>query len=334
LRLWVYFVCGGAFLADVTSETDLAYGVFYIPLVSTAVYYRNPSAPWLLATLATAMVIVGFFLPLMDPDIFTALTNRILSVAAIFMTAYLIHQERLMRAQLARQTTRAEAADRAKAQLFNNLSHELRTPLSAILGFADLLMNDARPDQQAALAHIQGGGRRLQATLDNLIDLIRTEDWTLRARPLDLGAVLLDAVESSRQLAIEKSIALSVLTPDGGWPPIVADRWALHRIVDNLVANGVKFTEPGGLVEVSAHGTPDGIAVTVRDSGAGMPPDVLKQIGEPFFQADSGVARRFEGMGTGLALSLRLADAMGAALHLDSVPGRGTTASLVLPPGV
>jgi signal transduction histidine kinase len=70
----------------------------------------------------------------------------------------------------------------------------------------------------------------------------------------------------------------------------------------------------------------------VKDTGAGMPVHVLEQIGDPFYQAESGAARRFEGMGTGLALSLRLADAMSAALHFDSTLGGGTTASLVMAP--
>ena len=331
LRLSVYIICGIAFLADVFNDTALAFGVFYIPLVSTAVYYRNTWAPWWLATLATAMVAIGYFLPSINPDLFTALANRVLSVVAIFLTAYLIRNERRIRDQLAEQTARAEAADRAKTLLFNNLSHELRTPLSAILGFADLLMTNARADQLIALSHIQSGGRRLQATLDNLIDLTRFADRTLHARPLDLPATLSDAVEASRQLATEKRIALSIVAPKAGLPPVLADRWALHRIVDNLVANGIKFTAPGGSVEISAYPSPEGIVVSIKDTGTGMPPHVLEQIGEPFFQADSGATRRFEGMGAGLALSVRLADAMGAALHFDSAPGRGTTVSLVLP---
>lgn len=331
LRLSVYIVCGIVFLADISSDTALAFGVLYIPLVSTAVYYRNTRAPWWLATLATAMVVIGYFLPSINPDIFTALANRLLSVIAIFLTAYLIRNERRIRDKLAEQTVRAEAADRAKTELFNNLSHELRTPLAAILGFADLLMNNARADQVIALSHIQSGGRRLQATLDNLIDLTRFADRRLQARPLDLPAILSDAIEANRQLATEKRIALSIVTPEAGLPRVLADRWGVHRIIDNLVANGIKFTPPGGSVEISARHSPEGVVVPIKDSGTGMPPHVLEQIGEPFFQADTGATRRFEGMGAGLALSVRLADAMGAALHFDSAPERGTTASLVLP---
>ena len=207
----------------------------------------------------------------------------------------------------------------------------MRTPLAAIIGFADLLMAKARADQRASIGHIQSSGRRLLATLDNLIDLTQIRDRTLRIRPIDLAAVLLQAVEDSRAQAQDKDVALTLAPPELALPRVMADGWALRRITDNLIANGIKFTNAGGSVEVSARPGELGAIVTVRDTGAGMPPAVLEQIGVPFYQADSGIARRFEGMGAGLALSLRLADAMGAALHFDSTPGNGTTASLVLP---
>lgn len=331
LRLAVYANCAAAFVADLFLDTTLAFGVFYIPLVCTAVYHRSRLAPWWLAGLASALVAVGFFLPTISADITASAANRALSIAAILITAYLLQHERRVGERLAAETVRAEAADRFRSRLFNNLSHELRTPLAAILGFADLLLPHARDDQRLAIDHIQAGGRRLLATVDNLIDLTQIEDRTMRVRPLDLAAVLSQAVAASQPAAAERQITLSNVPPDTALPLALADGWALRRIIDNLIANGIKFTEPGGSVEVSAHTARDGIAATVKDTGPGMPPDVLRQLGEPFFQADTGTARRFEGMGTGLALSLRLADAMEAALHFDSTPGQGTTASLVLP---
>jgi signal transduction histidine kinase len=330
LRIAIYVACGLAFVADLTHSDTLAFGVFYIPLVGTAIYHADPRAAWWLAALASAMVAVGYFLPSIDANMVAAATNRLLSIGAICTTAFLVRHERQMREQLARQSRRAQAADRAKTQLFSNLSHELRTPLAAILGFTDLLIGDARPDQRSGLLHIQSGGKRLLATVDNLIDLTQVDDRTMRTRPMDLTALLHQAVEASRAVAAERQIVLSLMVPDTTLPPVMADGWALRRIVDNLVANGIKFTEPGGSVEVSASRVSGGIAATIKDTGAGMPPEVLRQIGEPFFQADTGIARRFEGMGTGLALSLRLAAVMGARLSFDSTPGHGTAAKLVL----
>lgn len=331
VRYAVYLFCAVAFLADVTHDDSLAFGVFYIPLVATAVFHRNPMAAWWLAAAASVMVVAGFVSPAMNADLLSSITNRGLSIVAIMVTAYLIQHERRIRDRLAEQTVRAEAADRAKTEVFNNLSHELRTPLAAILGFADLLTAKARTDQREQLGHIQSGGRRLLATLDNLIDLTQIQDRTVRARSLDLAGILTQAVEANRQFARDRQVSLTLTIPDGSLPRVMADGWALRRILDNLIANGIKFTEPGGSVEISARMEADGGLVIVQDTGAGMPPDVLEQLGAPFYQADSGSSRRFEGMGAGLALSLRLADAMGAALHFDSVPGSGTTASISLP---
>jgi signal transduction histidine kinase len=332
LRIAIYVACALAFAADMTHSDTLAFGVFYIPLVGTAIYHADPRAAWWLAALASAMVAAGYFFPSIDANMIASATNRLLSIGAICTTAFLVSHERRMREDLAEQTRRAQAAERAKTQLFANLSHELRTPLAAILGFADLLSSDARPDQRSGLSHIQSGGRRLLATVDNLIDLTQFEDRTMRSRPMDLPALLNQAVEASQPAATERQVTLSLLSPDETLPPVMADGWALRRIVDNLVANGIKFTEPGGSVEVSAGRASGGIAATIKDTGAGMSPEVLRQIGEPFFQADTGIARRFEGMGTGLALSLRLAAIMGAKLSFDSTPGKGTAVTLLLAP--
>lgn len=334
LRLVVYAVCAAAFIVDLTDNATIVFGVFYVPLVATAAHHRDPMAVWWLASLACAMVIVGYFIPSIGSDPTGSLVNRGLSIGAILITACLIHHERQIRERLAEQTARAEAADRAKTQLFNNLSHELRTPLSAILGFAELLTSTGRPDQLVPLGHVKSGGKRLLATLDNLIDLTQIDDRTIRVRPVDLVTMLQQAVEDSGPLATDKQIALNLAPWEPALPRVMADGWALRRITDNLIGNGIKFTEAGGTVEVSARHAPEGIVVAVRDTGAGMPPDVLEQIGKQFYQADTGISRRYEGMGTGLALSLRLADAMGAAVHFDSAPGRGTTASLVLPASV
>jgi signal transduction histidine kinase len=333
LRLAVYAACVVAFVVDLAVDAPIVFGVFYIPLVGTAVRHRDPNMVWRLAALACAMIGIGFFAPDIGSELGTGLVNRILSVVAIVAVAYLIHHERRIYDRLAEQTVRAEAADQAKSELFNNMSHELRTPLSAILGFAELLVAQARPDQIAALGHIKSGGKRLLATLDNVFDLTQIEDRSLRIRPVDLAAMLQQAVEDSRSLAADKEVDLNLVPVAPGMPRVLADGWALRRIIDNLMSNGIKFTEMGGTVEVSARRGPEGVTVAVRDTGAGMAPEVLEQIGRQFYQADSGIARRHEGMGTGLALSIRLADAMGAALHFDSAPGRGTTVTLVLPIG-
>ena len=114
--------------------------------------------------------------------------------------------------------------------------------------------------------------------MDNLIDLTRFEDRTIRIRPLNLLPLLRQAVDAARPLAADRSVAFTLVIPDGHLPQVMADGWALSRIVDNLIANGIKFTEAGGSVEVSAGRMPEGVAAVVKDTGTGMDPEVLRQI--------------------------------------------------------
>ncbi len=332
MRFVVYLACGLAFLADVSHDYMLAFGVFYIPLVGTAIYHRDPRAVWWLAGIATVMVVIGSVIPQINPDVVDVVANRALSIAAIVATAGLIRHERSMRDQLVEQTRRAQAADRAKRQLFANLSHELRTPLATILGFADVLLRDARPQQHASLEHIRAGGQRLLATVDNLIDLAQLEDRTMRVRPVDPTALLRHAVDAALPQAWERKVTLRLTLPDMPVTPVMADVWALRRIIDNLLSNGIKFTGPGGSVTLSCSRNPAGeYSIMIEDTGSGMSTEVLRQLGEPFFQGDSGLARRFEGLGAGLALSLRLAAVMGGRLSFRSQPGVGTAVTIALP---
>lgn len=321
---------GLAFLTDLLTDRLLAFGVAYIPLVCTAAFHRNARAVWWIAALTGVMVVIGFFFPDINRDMMASVINRSLSLLAIAITAILVRYERYVRDRLVEQRRQAQAAERTKTQLLSNLSHELRTPLNAILGFADLLLADCRPDQRSGLRHIDAGAKRLQRTLDNLIELSRFDERRSEAQVLDLTRLLHQLSEAAQPEAAEQQVALTC----AAIPPhitLTTDATALRRILENLLANAIKFTAAGGAIDVAAEQGPEGITITVRDSGIGMPREVLAQLGAPFFQGENGTTRRFEGMGTGLALSLRLAATLGATLSFDSAPGQGTTARLRLP---
>ena len=330
MRPLIFCACALAFIADLTHSDTLAFGVFYIPLVCTAVLHRNPRSVWWLAGLAIAMIVVGMFVPEVNPDLFELIGNRVLSVIAILMTAALVSHAWRIRGSLAEQTRRAEAAERIKTQIFTNLGYDLRSPLHAIIGLTQLMAADCRPNQREPLGHVQIASRRLLATVNNLVDLTRFEEREPRSEPVDLGALLRRALADVRDHAVEGDVAL-VADIAEELRPLIGDAWAARRIVENILDNAVKFTPPGGSVRVSVAPYDDAVAVTVTDTGEGMPHDVLSLIGRPFFQADSGASRRFEGMGTGLALSRRLADAIGADLCFESEPGIGTSATVRFP---
>ena len=332
-RVWlsgtVYLLCAAAFAGDLTHDITWAYGVLYIPLVCTAVFYRDPHFVWWLAAIAIVMVVLGSLFPVVDLSA-KSVEHRLLSVAAILTSAALVRLARTMRDLLERQTLRAQAADRLKSQILANLSHELRTPLNAIIGFADLLAADCRPDQQPALEHLRSAGRRLLVTIENLQDLAQAADRLMRAEQVDIGAILRQAIDAVRDSAAERQIALlNGIATDT--PPVIGDAWGIRRIADNLIGNAVKFTPPGGSVRVATEAADGSVFAVVEDTGGGMSPEVLRQLGEPFFQAQGGADRPHEGLGTGLALCRKLADAMGAELDFDSVPGQGTKVRLGLP---
>ena len=327
----IYGACAIFFLGDISVDQTLAIGVVYIPLVATSVFYRDPRSIWWLAGIATGLVGVGLFLPVVSENVAEAIANRVLSIAAIWIVAALMRHERNVAEQLAEQTRRAELADQAKARLLGNLSHELKTPLNAILGFSELMLADCRTDQVQPLGYIKAGGRRLLGTFENLIDLTQLDDRVLQAGAVDLAPLLGDAVRTMRVAAAEQRVSVMLARDRGNLPAALGDAWAVRRIVENLLGNAIKFSNPDGVVEITVEPSRNLVAIIVRDQGRGIAPDVLLRLGEPFFQGEAGTARHFEGMGTGLALSLRLATAMHGRLVFDSSTGGGTCARLVLP---
>ncbi len=327
----IYGACAIFFIADISVDQTLAIGVVYIPLVATSVFYRDPRVVWLLAAIASVLVAVGLFLPVISENVVEAVANRVLSIAAIWIIAALMRHERHVAEQLAEQTRRAEIADQAKGRLLGNLSHELKTPLNAILGFSELMLADCRADQVPYLGYIKAGGRRLLDTFENLIDLTQLDERVLQASQVDLVPLLRDAVGAARVPAAEQRVSVTLALDREDLAAAQADTWAVRRIVENLLANAIKFSNPGGAVEITVEPGRNLVAVSVRDEGRGMAPDVLLRLGEPFFQGDAGASRHFEGMGTGLALSLRLATKMHGKLVFDSRTGGGTCARLVLP---
>ena len=329
VTLIVYIGCLTAFIADVTVEVFyVPFGIFYIPLVCTAVFHRDPRSAWWLGTAATFMIVVGFFLPIVAPNPTHALINRLASIGAIFVTATLIRHARGVQEQLAQQTKRAEAAERVKTEVFTALSQEMRGPLQSVVGLSELIIGSCRPDQRMPLAQVQSSSKRLLAAMENLIDLTNIEDRELTAETIDVNRVVTDAAAASRasaaerQISVELEFASTALTARG-------DPWAVRRILDNLIANAVKFSPAGGFIEIAAEHRPGEVSLLVRDTGIGMPTEVMNRLGQPTELND--LIPQLTGSGTGLALCRRLAQATGAELAFDSEIGCGTTAILRLP---
>jgi len=332
LTIPIYLGCTLAFVADVTHQIHLAFGLFYIPLICTAVFHRNPRSAWWLASIAAILVTLGFFFPEMNPDRMTAVGNRLLSIVGIFITATLVRHARMIQEQLAEQTRRAEEGEQLKTEIFTVLSEEIRKPLHALVGLCSVMMANCRPDQRASLGQVQDSGKTLLAMIENLIDLTNIDKRTIHLESVDPNALIREAADAVRGTAAARSIQVAIEAMD---PPIRnahADPWAVRRILDNLLANALNLSPAGSVVELATEMAPDSVTLVVRDCGHGVPPEVLTQLEAPApGRLTSRIAGSETGAGIGLTLSQQLARAMGAELTVDSELGYGTTARLTLP---
>jgi PAS domain S-box-containing protein len=224
----------------------------------------------------------------------------------------------------------AETASQTKSQFLANMSHELRTPLTAILGYSEMLEEDARDEHTIAdLQRIQDAGRHLLRLIDDVLDLSKVEAGRIALHPesVDVPSLVEDVATTVRPLAEEKGNTLSIRCDRGS---LEADPTRLKQVLFNLVANAARFTENGRIV-LEADCEPDAVTFRVKDTGIGMSDEELARVFEPFVQADATTTRRFGGTGLGLAIAREFTQLMGGSLEADSEPGSGSEFRLRVP---
>ena len=229
----------------------------------------------------------------------------------------------------------AEDALRTKDEFLATLSHELRTPLNSVLGWTRILRY--RYDDTASLRRglevIERNGAAQLRLIEDMLDMSRMMSGKLRVemRETDVVAAALTAIDALTPTAAAKGVTIRTqITP--GLPPVNGDPDRLAQVAWNLLANAVKFTGAGGVVDVSVQSAPGGVVLRVADTGQGISPDFLPHIFEPFRQGDGSTTRRHGGLGLGLALVHRLVDLHGGRVSAASEgPGRGATFTVHLP---
>ncbi len=232
----------------------------------------------------------------------------------------------------------AEAASRAKSGFLAAMSHELRTPLNAVIGFSEIMHQQAlgplgSKEYIDYAAHILSSGQHLLSLINDVLDFARIESGSLNLniRPLDLGALLKASLGVIARAAETAGVVLDVTISEQK-VVLRADSQRLRQIVVNVAGNAVKFTPRGGRVAVTMR--PDmrgGAVITIADSGVGIAEADLPNVFEPFWQADSGLDRLKEGAGIGLPLARQLVALHGGRLELESRFGEGTKVTISLP---
>ena len=221
-----------------------------------------------------------------------------------------------------------------KSQFLAALSHEINTPLCLMSEWIYLLsegkLGDLTGDQQHAVEVLIGAYGRLQRLLQQLVDLMRGADVVLRRQRLDLRRLVTQAVETLKAKAASRSIAVLVQLPEQElW--LEVDPVRCTTAFEHLLDNAVKFNRNGGQIVVEMNEDVETIHLRIRDTGIGIPADELPKIFTPFYQANRGPGRVYEGSGIGLTLAKRYVELHGGSLALVSDEHSGTTVTIALP---
>ena len=290
----------------------------------------------------------------------TTLFDREGQLQGVFAAARDVTESKRLEHALQLKNVELEEASRMKSEFLANMSHELRTPLNAIMGFSEVLRDGLAgelPDQQRGfVGNIFSSGQHLLALINDILDLSKVEagNVTLELEQVQVSSLFANSLSIISELATTRRIAVSIDAPEE-LGSLLADGRKAKQIVYNLLSNAVKFTPEGGKVTLRANrvprvevGRPSGswasrsfpltdnafgefLAISVTDTGIGISPQGLEQLFTPFSQIETGLARRFEGTGLGLAMVKRLAELHGGAVAVESSVGQGSRFTVWLP---
>lgn len=297
----------------------------------------------LLVAAAAELLIMVVFGPLMSglstwqAGFFDALLLSLIASPLIwfFIIYPYLKAEREMQEALNRARLRSEQADLAKTQFLASMSHEIRTPMTAVLGFADVLLETGLPPENAKyVEHIKSAGSSLLALINDILDVSKLDAAKLdiESIDLDLPSLIRDVMTLFRQ---NQSLDLIVNFADDFPEHIHSDPTRIRQILINLIGNAIKFTQEGSVTVTGARclskSGVDCFQISVTDTGIGMTEETVSIIFSEFTQADTSVTRKFAGTGLGLTICDRLVGLMNGELLVESVVGEGSTFTFRLP---
>jgi len=237
--------------------------------------------------------------------------------------------------ELAKTVDDLEIASQHKNQFVANMSHELRTPLAAILGYAELIQEGfyepQGPKSLDALTRIRSNGKHLLGLINTVLDIAKIESgqFTLNMGEFAMESVVETVRSATESLAQNKKLTLKTEVAKS-LPIGLGDEQRLTQVLLNLVGNAIKFTHQGE-VRVTAKSANGHFAVSVMDTGPGIPEQEQMRIFEQFHQVDSSLTKATGGTGLGLAIAKQIVEMHGGRIWVESTPGKGATFRMELP---
>jgi signal transduction histidine kinase len=237
--------------------------------------------------------------------------------------------------ELAKTVEDLEIASQHKNQFVANMSHELRTPLAAILGYAELIQEGfygALPEKSLnALTRIRSNGKHLLGLINTVLDIAKIESgqFTLNMSEYAIESVVETVRAATESLAQNKKLTLTT-SVDKSLPVGLGDEQRLTQVLLNLVGNAIKFTDAGE-VSIAAGARNGHFAISVTDTGPGIPLDQQDRIFDQFHQVDSSMTKAKGGTGLGLAIAKQIVEMHGGRIWVVSTPGKGSTFQMELP---